>query len=201
MRMFYIFYRFICMLNILFMSMYVLLFISFPVSSLSANLNNVPILNGTNYTKWKQHIMIMLGCMDLDLALRIDRPAADAQNYEKWDRSNRMSLMIIQSVILDTIRGSITEENSAKEFLKQLADRFTANEKVEASTLLNKLTSMRYKSKGSIREYIMEMSNVVTRLRAIKLELSDDILVHMILNSLPPQYDTFKISYNTQKEK
>ena len=47
----------------------------------------------------------------------------------------------------------------------------------------------------------MEMSNLVTRLRALKLELSDDILVHLVLISLPAQFSTFKISYNTQKEK
>ena len=43
----------------------------------------------------------------------------------------------------------------------------------------------------------MEISNLVTRSRALKLELSNDILVHLVLISLP----TCKISYNTQKEK
>ena len=47
----------------------------------------------------------------------------------------------------------------------------------------------------------MEMSNLVTRLKALKLELSEVILVHLILISLPTQFSPFKISYNTQKEK
>ena len=47
----------------------------------------------------------------------------------------------------------------------------------------------------------MEMSNLVTRLRALKLELFDDILVYLVLISLPAQFSHFKISYNTQKEK
>ena len=47
----------------------------------------------------------------------------------------------------------------------------------------------------------MEMSNLVTQLRALKLELSNDILVHLILISLPTQFSPLKISYNTQKEK
>ena len=59
---------------------------------------------------------------------------------------------------------------------------------------------MRYKGKGNIREYIMEMSNLVTRLKALKLELSDDILVLLVLISLLAQFSPFKISYNTQKE-
>ena len=47
----------------------------------------------------------------------------------------------------------------------------------------------------------METSNIITQLRALKLELSNDILVHLVLISLPPQFSPFKISYNTQKEK
>src|SRR3954463_3240498 len=153
--------------------------------------------------------MIVLGCMDIDYALRFDRPAALTSEstevvksaYEKWERSNRISLMIMQHSIPESIKGGISDEQNAKGFLKQIADQFTANEKVETSTILTKLVSMRYKGKGSIREYIMEMSNLVTRLKGLKLEMSVDILVHLVLISLPAQYNQFKISYNTQKEK
>ena len=33
------------------------------------------------------------------------------------------------------------------------------------------------------------------------MELSEDILVHLVLISLPTQFSPFKISYNKQKEK
>ena len=69
------------------------------------------------------------------------------------------------------------------------------------STILSKLVSMWYKGKGNIREYILEMSNLVTRLRALKLELSNEILVYLVMISLSAQFSPFKISYNTQKEK
>ncbi|XP_073041741.1 uncharacterized protein [Primulina eburnea] len=112
-----------------------------------------------------------------------------------------MSLMIMKHSIPDTIRGAILEESDAKKFLTQITDRFAANEKVETSTILIKLVSMWYNEKGNIREYIMEMSNLVTRLKAFKLELSEDIVVHLVLISLPARFNQFKISYNTQKEK
>ena len=61
--------------------------------------------------------MIVLGCMDLDYAFRMDRPAlltsestADQKiAYEKWERSNRMSLMIMKHSIPESIRGAIPE--------------------------------------------------------------------------------------------
>ena len=96
-----------------------------------------------------------------------------------------MSLMIMNHSIPEAIRGAIPEETQAKTFLDQIANRFIENEKVETSTIFSKLVFMRYKEKENIREYIMEMSNLVTRLKALNLELLEDILVHLVLISLP----------------
>ncbi|RVW80762.1 Retrovirus-related Pol polyprotein from transposon TNT 1-94 [Vitis vinifera] len=87
---------------------------SFSASSISANVNIIPVLNGTNFKKWKEHVIIVLGCMDLDYALRVDRPsdltsastAEQRSAMEKWERSNRMSLMIMKHSIPETIRGT-----------------------------------------------------------------------------------------------
>ena len=55
---------------------------------------------------------------------------------------------------------------------------------------------MRYVGKGNIREYIMEMSHTASKLKALNLELSEDLLVHLILISLPTQNSQFKVNYN-----
>ena len=98
--------------------------------SISANVNNISVLNGTNFKKWKEHVIIVLGCMDLDFALREDRPsdltsastAEQRSTMEKWERSNRMSLMIMKHSIPETIRGTIPEETQTKAFLDQIAN-------------------------------------------------------------------------------
>lgn len=78
-----------------------------------------------------------------------------------------MSLRIVKLSIPTSIRGSITKEEDVKSFLKELTDRFTSNVKVETTMLLTRLASMQYKGKDNIREYIMEKSNLVTRLRTL----------------------------------
>ena len=163
------------------------------------------MLNDTNFGKCKEQITILLGCMDLNHAIRTEQPPTltngntveQMANFEKWERSNHMSFVIMKHSIPNTIRAAMSKEENAKSFLSQIAGRFVGYEKVETSTIISKLISMRYKGKGNI----MEMSYLVTRLRALKLELSDDILVHLVLISLLAQFSYFKISYNTQKEK
>ena len=143
--------------------------------------------------------------MDLDFALRMDRPASltnastseERRIFEKWDRSNRMSLMIIKRGIPEVFRGAVSEEiTDAIDFLTEIEKRFAKSDKAETSTLLQKLISMRFKGKENIREYIMEMSHLASKLKALKLELSNDLLMHLVLISLPPQFSQFKVSYN-----
>ena len=112
-----------------------------------------------------------------------------------------MCLMIINKVILEAFKGTISETiKTAKEFIEKIKNRFSKNEKSETSKLLANLISMRYKGNGNIREYIMEMSHLASKLRAHKLDLFEDFLVHLVLISLPTQFNQFKVSYNCQKE-
>src|SRR4051812_20909944 len=47
----------------------------------------------------------------------------------------------------------------------------------------------------------MEMSHLASKLKALKLELPEDLIVHLVLISLSAHFGQFKVSYNTQKEK
>ncbi|XP_020257772.1 uncharacterized protein LOC109834212 [Asparagus officinalis] len=132
--------------------------------------------------------------MDLDIALRTEQPqplTADStpdaiREYERWERSNRMSLMIIKRDIPEASRGMESEGlTKAKDFLVKIKKHFAKNDKVKTSTLLARLISMKYKDKGNIREYIMEMSHIVSKLKALKIDLCDELLVHLVLLSLP----------------
>ena len=47
----------------------------------------------------------------------------------------------------------------------------------------------------------MKMSNLTSKLKALKLELGEDLLVHLVLISLLAHFGSFKVSYKTQKNK
>ncbi|KAI5408460.1 hypothetical protein KIW84_054338 [Lathyrus oleraceus] len=74
------------------------------IASISTNLNSVSILNEKIFKDWKENIEIVLGCMDFDIALKKEQSVSptesttseERKNYEKWDRFNRIGLMIIK---------------------------------------------------------------------------------------------------------
>ncbi|KAL5736957.1 hypothetical protein ACOSQ2_031745 [Xanthoceras sorbifolium] len=69
---------------------------------------DIPKLKSDNYKVWKERILFHLGWMDIDYTIRKDEPpaitdtssAADIALYEKWERSNRLSVMFIKTKIL-----------------------------------------------------------------------------------------------------
>ena len=47
--------------------------VSATATNVSAQINSIPMLNGTNFKIWLENVEIVLGCLDLDLALRMER--------------------------------------------------------------------------------------------------------------------------------
>ncbi|KAM1124536.1 hypothetical protein ACFX11_040123 [Malus domestica] len=92
----------------------------------SMNLNTVEPLTGVNYKKWKQDLEILLGVMDMDLALRTEEPpmpnegctSSQRSKHEKWEKSNRICLMIIKRSMTDVVRGGFPDATNAKQFMK-----------------------------------------------------------------------------------
>ncbi|KAJ4719154.1 Retrovirus-related Pol polyprotein from transposon TNT 1-94 [Melia azedarach] len=72
-----------------------------PVN-ITANINSIALLNGSNFKLWKENREIVLGVMDLDLALREDCPpplidkstSDDKREKERWEKSNHIAIDI-----------------------------------------------------------------------------------------------------------
>ena len=177
-------------------------------ANISGNINSIPMLNGSNFTSWKHDLEIILGIMDLDIALQSDCPSLtdastsdEKRERERWTKSNRICMMIMKKTIPEAFRAIVSDTvTTAKGFLAEIEKRFAKNEKSEISTLLGKLISMKYNGSGNIREYILEMDHITSKLRALKLVLPENLLVHLVLISLPLQFDQLKVSYNCQNE-
>ena len=62
-----------------------------------------PMLSGSNFKIWKENIEFALGCVELELALRMKRHISTPENLneakiEKWERSNCLSVMIYETL-------------------------------------------------------------------------------------------------------
>jgi len=59
------------------------------------NVDSIPMLSGSNFSEWKEHLLLVLTLMDLDISLMTERPSSPKE-LKHWDRSNRVSIMIMR---------------------------------------------------------------------------------------------------------
>ena len=71
---------------------------------------DIPELKGDNYKVWKERILFHLGWMNIDYVIRKDKLIIIATNiadenalYERWERSNHLSVMFIKTKISTSI--------------------------------------------------------------------------------------------------
>ncbi|KAK3039644.1 hypothetical protein RJ639_027235 [Escallonia herrerae] len=184
-------------------------YLAYSPAVITGYLSFIESLSGTNFRKWKEQISIILGVMDLDYALRVDAPTAltaessteQKAAYEKWERSNRISLMIMKGSITIAIRGAIPDSDNAKLYLAHIEEQFQGSSKAHATTLITKMVTLKYSGSNGVREHILRMNDMASQLKGLDMEISEGFLVHFIMTSLPAQFGPFKINYNMQKEK
>ena len=149
-----------------------------------------------NFKKWKEQIEIVLGCIDLDYALReskLTKPTSESINeqkvlYENWESSIHMSLMVM--------KGSITyswsyDSNNAISYTKSVEKQFLGTCKSFDSTIMIKIITIKYDGHSGVREHIMKMSDMASQLKGMDMANFEGFLVQFIMTSLSSQFGYF----------
>ena len=132
--------------------------------------------------------------MDIDYAIRKYEPLAlsiistkaEIELYDKWERSNRLSIMFIKTHISDGIRGFIERHEKVRDLMKAIDEQFTKSEKSLSNTLIIQFSTLRLIGVRVVRDHIMRMMDIATQLKSLEVAISESFLVHYILCTLPP---------------
>ena len=77
-------------------------------------------------------------------------------------------------------------------------NRISSN--AEIGTLLQKLFNIKYDGTAGVRDYVLRMVDLQTKLQALNVSIPDACIVHQALNTLPPDFRIIKTNYNSQDE-
>ena len=102
--------------------------------------------------------------------------------------------------IVESIKTTLSKTDSAKEFMRLVGELSQTTDKSHAEILMSILTTMKFDGSRTINEHVIEMINIATRLKILRIIVNKNF-VQFILNSLPSEYGSFQMSYNTLKDK
>ena len=120
----------------------------------------------------------------------------------KWNNANKKCVAVIKNTIDPNILGSIGKCDSAAEYLEKIKNQFTGSSKTYATQIIEQLVTKRYYGNaGTIRDHIMGMCALNSKLKPMDLDLKEEFLVHLVFASLPKEFAPFVVNYNMQPEK
>ncbi|CAL2255353.1 unnamed protein product [Prunus armeniaca] len=93
--------------------------------------------------------------------------------------------------------SGVEETKSAKQFMESIERKIKESNKAKMKNLMSRLTNMKYEG-GSVREHLMGLMDIATKLNRLKVPIDPAYLVYSTLDSL--HYDQMKSNYNTLKE-
>jgi hypothetical protein len=86
------------------------------------------------------------------------------------------------------------------EYMEKVGSQFIGSSKAYDSSLTKRLVSDKYTG-GGARDHILRMSNIAARLKPLDLAIKDGFLIYLIFNSLPKEFETFEVNYNSMNDK
>jgi hypothetical protein len=105
--------------------------------------------------------------------------------------------MVIKSSIMDDIWRAIPPCETTKEYLKKVESQFTDSLNMYTSTIIKRLVIEKYSFDGGVREHILKMSNMASKLKPMDMRHKDEFVVHLVMSSLPKEFEAFEINYNS----
>jgi len=103
--------------------------------------------------------------------------------------------------ITSNIKFVLPKIDNTKKFMKFVEKHSQIVDKSLTGTLMSTLTTMKFDSSRTMHEHIIEMTNIVVRLKSLGMVVDENFLVQFILNSLSFEYGLFQMNYNNMKDK
>ena len=175
------------------------------MASSSSSLPPPPIFSGENYHIWAAKMKTYLRAQCLwELVESGSNPpplpnnptVAQIRNHNEEVAKEGKALAIIHAALHDDVFIKILNLDTAKEAWDKLKEEFQGSERTRRMQILNlrrEFEAIKMKEAETVKEFSDRLSKVVTQIRLLGEELSDQRVVEKILVCLPERFES-KIS-------
>lgn len=95
------------------------------------------------------------------------------------------SIKIISKFVSKSIRGSLVIKDNANDLLTSVKKQFVVMDKTLGVSLISQLKILKYDETMGVKEYILTMTSLATKLKEVEMSVSYGYLIEFIIDSLP----------------
>ncbi|KAL0293065.1 UNVERIFIED_CONTAM: hypothetical protein Sradi_6958100 [Sesamum radiatum] len=162
------------------------------------------IFNGTNYNDWLQNLRIVLDFENQTYVLDRSLPRAlpeestheERLTFEKWLEDNRK----VRSIVLRSMTNDIQKQYDRHDDVQSIMLRMSQIYAVPDQHIRYAATKAFFGTKmiegSSVQEHGVKMLSLMEKLKDLKANLEKETYIDVILQSLPPSFDSFIMNYN-----
>ena len=173
------------------------------------DLTKIEKLNGSNYKSWKYNIKLVLmgrglwsiafGSEKAPVIAEADKAKAESLKLiNDWNLRSDKAYSLIALSISKSLQVHISATTDAHEAWKILQKHFEVVSVSQIVRLNRRFFAAQMKEGDDLQAFITEMMTVAQELRELNEDISMKKFATVILGSLPPSYDNFVTSFNTQ---
>ena len=102
--------------------------------------------------------------------------------------------------IQEHLKNGLSADCTATEMMVALEARNCISSNAEVGIFLQKFFNMKYDGTTEIRDYVLKMVDLKTKLQTLNVSILDVCIVYQALNTLLLDFDIIKTNYNSQYE-
>ncbi|KAM6580726.1 hypothetical protein CsatA_004500 [Cannabis sativa] len=102
--------------------------------------------------------------------------------------------------IPEHLLSGLPDTTNAKEFFNAVEKLYDTGENAEAGHLMDEMTTIKYDELKGVRDFILKLVNVQSKLKDHNIPLPDSFIIHRALHALPASFSLIKTAYNTYNQ-
>ncbi|CAB0006643.1 unnamed protein product, partial [Nesidiocoris tenuis] len=161
-------------------------------------------LDKDNYQTWKLQMEAVLVKNDAIGYVngKIPKPdeKANPQELADWEVGDMKAKADLILAISASELSQITGCETSREVWLKLQSTYQSKGAARKATLLKHLLNTRMNDEDDVRGHMTDFFDTVERLKTMEVEIHQDLLAVMLLNSLPDSYENFKCAIETRDD-
>lgn len=153
--------------------------------------NNIRPFDGNGYSNWEFRIKLLLEHHSVLEVISIDSPAESETNaFATFKKNDIKARNIIINCLAENILEMVKGKNTAKEIIEVLRGTYLQSGVAFQVQLQRKLRNLKYNSKNSLNDFLVDFEKTVHELRNCGGLIQDTEVISQILAAMPNAYQS-----------